>query len=261
MRKADWHDTEGIRLLLEHGADPNAITRWKHTGLQWAIQRDNRLAHVALMLDHGGDPTVKNLNDGRSSLQMAAHRGRGDVLRLFQERGFALDFSGADRLIAACALADDDSIGLLTKAEPHLAREVGGRGGTLLAEFAGNGNAEGVRRLLDLGVRPDALYSGDGYWDVARDSTALHVAAWRMWAQTVRLLIELGAPVNARDAKGRTALALAVKACVDSYWKDRRTPESVEALLNAGATLEGIDIPSGYGPVDDLLQARQEQGR
>ena len=24
LRKADWHDTEGIRLVLAHGADPNA---------------------------------------------------------------------------------------------------------------------------------------------------------------------------------------------------------------------------------------------
>ena len=74
----------------------------------------------------------------------------------------------------------------------------------------------------------------------------------------INFLIAAGAPINALDAKGRTAIQLAVKATVDSYWKDRRTPESVAALLEAGATISGIDIPCGYDEVDEfLLQAMQ----
>ena len=57
------------------------------------------------------------------------------------------------------------------------------------------------------------------------------------------------------DLKGRTALALAVRACVDSYWSDRRTPESVELLLAAGAPTDGVPRPCGYEPVDALLAA------
>jgi hypothetical protein len=67
-------------------------------------------------------------------------------------------------------------------------------------------------------------------------------------------LIKRGAPVNALDGKGRTALFLAVKACVDSYWTARRSPDSVGALLHAGAITSGIEIPSGYKEVDDLLR-------
>jgi ankyrin repeat protein len=69
----------------------------------------------------------------------------------------------------------------------------------------------------------------------------------------VKLLIERGAPVDVPDGKGRTPLALAVRACVNSYWTDRRSPESVEALLGAGAEVSGVDYPSGYGEVDELL--------
>lgn len=127
-------------------------------------------------------------------------------------------------------------------------------GGKLLAEFAGNGNTDGVQHLLDLGVDAGAIFvEGDGYWDVAKNSTALHVAAWRARHATVKLLIERGAPVNSLDAKGRTPLALAVRACVDSYWTNRRSPESVEALLRAGASVSGIDYSSGYAEVDELL--------
>ncbi len=255
LRKADWHDTEGIRLLLEHGADPNSMTRWGNSALHHALKRDNRVENVALLLDHGADPSLRN-QSGRSATALAARRGRGDVLRLLKERGVQWGLEGADRLIAACAIADDAAILELTSEEPVFLQELRSHGGTLLAEFAGNGNTEGVRRLLDLGVPVDALFRvGDGYWDLARDSTALHSAAWRAWPETVKLLIQRGSPVNARDGKGRTPLMLAVRACVDSYWKWRRTPESVDALLKAGASLEGLEIPCGYDEADQLLRA------
>ncbi|HVT39636.1 MAG TPA: ankyrin repeat domain-containing protein [Gemmatimonadaceae bacterium] len=38
--------------------------------------------------------------------------------------------------------------------------------------------------------------AGCGYWDIARNRTALHIAAWRSWPATVKLLIERGAPVR-----------------------------------------------------------------
>jgi hypothetical protein len=131
-------------------------------------------------------------------------------------------------------------------------------GGTRLAEFSGVGNLAGVRNLLDLGVRVTAIYpGGDGYFGIARESTALHVAAWRARHDVVKELIARGAPVNARDGEGRTALQLAVKACVDSYWKELRSPESVRALLKAGASTEGIELPTGYDEIDQLLEYPQ----
>jgi ankyrin repeat protein len=260
LRKGDWHDTEGIRLMLEHGADPNDMTRWGNSAFQHTVLRDNRLANIALMLDHGGDPLVKNVHNARSAASIAARRGRGDVLRLLVERGYDLKLKDVERLMAACAMEDDAAISTLLAEEARQVSELIAEGGTLLTEFAGNGNTEGVRRLLDLGVDPAAPHQkGDGYWDVTRQTTALHNAAWRGWPATVKLLIERGAPVNAVDGKGRTALALAVKACVDSYWKYRRTPESVEALLNAGASAEGIEIPCGYAEVDELLATAKKQ--
>jgi hypothetical protein len=74
----------------------------------------------------------------------------------------------------------------------------------------------------------------------------------------VKLLIERGAPVDVPDGEGRTPLALAVRACVDSHWTYRRSPESVEALLRAGASAGGSALPSGYAEVDELFR---KQGR
>jgi ankyrin repeat protein len=254
LRKADWHDEHGMQLALEGGADPNQMTIWGFTALHQALRRDNGLVIAELLLDHGANPALAT-RDGRSAIQIAARRGRGDVLDAFESRGIAIELQGVDRLVAACAQNNGEAIRSLITNEPQLVPELVAEGGTLLAEFAGNANTEGVRRLLELGVSVRALYKGgDGYFDIAKDSMALHVAAWRGWPVTVKALIEAGAPVNALDGKGRTALALAVKACVDSYWKYRRSPDSVDALLKAGATVDGIEIPTGYEEIDELLR-------
>jgi len=254
LRKSDWHDEHGIQLALEHGADPNQMTRWGLTALHQALRRDNGLIIIELLLDHGANFALET-RDGRSAVVIASRRGRGDVLDLLERRGIPLELHGGERLIAACAKGDREAIDTIVAQEPQLVEELLAQGRTLLAEFAGNDNVAGLRCLLDLGVSAGALYEeGDPYFDIAKGSTALHVAAWRAWPSAVKALLEAGAPVNALDGKGRTALSLAVKACVDSYWKYRRSPESTEALLQAGATIDGIAIPTGYEEVDELLR-------
>jgi ankyrin repeat protein len=253
IRKHDWHDLEGVEYLLSHGADPNHQRTWGFTALHHAVARDNHIGIITLLLDHGADPL--RTHDGRTAVAMAARRGRADVLALLRSRGLMPALDGVDRLIVACAENDAVAIDAVRQREPGLVAELLAMDGQLLAEFAGNGNTDGALRLLDLGVKPGVLFQeGDGYWDVARHSTALHVAAWRMRHATVEALIASGAPVDARDAQGRTPLALAVKACVDSHWAERRSPESVAALLAAGASVEGLPFPSGYTAVDDLLR-------
>lgn len=253
-RKADWHDYEGLRLALQHGAECNALTFFGDNVLHHALRRDNHLKNIELLLDYGADPAQKNTRDGRSAMAMAARRGRGDVLNLFKRRGIRVDLQGFDALMAACACGDRERLKELRACEPQVLEQLKADGATLLTEFAGNGNVEGLHCLLELGVPADALYKeGDTYFDIAKNSTALHVAAWRAWPAAVKELIGRGAPVNALDGKGRSALALAIKACVDSYWINRRSPESVDALLHAGATVTGIEFPSGYEEVDELL--------
>jgi ankyrin repeat protein len=70
----------------------------------------------------------------------------------------------------------------------------------------------------------------------------------------VRLLIERGADVNAKDAQGRTPLVMAIRACVDSYWTEWRSTKSIAPLLEAGASTEGVTIPTGYDEADALLR-------
>ena len=113
LRKADIHDYDGMKYLLEHGADPNRMTRWHYTALQQALRRDNGIELLDLMLDHGGDPTLKNESDGKSGIAMAARRGRGDVLGSFARRGFPmpLPHDGVEHLIVSVCAARGGTAG------------------------------------------------------------------------------------------------------------------------------------------------------
>jgi ankyrin repeat protein len=209
---------------------------------------------IELLLDYDADPALPS-REGKSAILSAARRGRADALDLFEKRGIPINLNGADALIAGCARNRKETIRSCLAAEPQLKSELIDQGGTLLAEFSGVGNLAGVRNLLDVGVSVTALYrEGDGYYGIAKESTALHVAAWRARPSVVKELIARGAPANARDGQGRTALQLAIKACVDSYWTELRSPESVRALLEAGASTEGIELPTGYDEIDKVLR-------
>jgi ankyrin repeat protein len=255
-RKCDWHDDKGLNLVLDHGVNPNYRTIWKVTPFHQSIRRDNGLMMIEALLDHGADPLLSNELNGHNAFQMAAWHGRGDILATLERREFEIRLEGLDALVAACARADLERARSLASQNPELLTQLLAMGGTLLAHFAGANNDAGVRCLLALGVLPQVLWPhGDGYWDLAPGSTALHVAAWRANHEVVKTLIRAGAPVNAGDARGRTALQLAVRACTDSYWKHRRKPDSVAALLAAGARTDGILLPTGYSAIDELLVA------
>jgi ankyrin repeat protein len=271
LRKADWHDFAGMKWLLEHGANPNRGTHWGRTAFHQAVLRDNGIEILELLLEHGADPmSIAERSDPRppvigppmTAAGIAVRRGRGDLLELIEKRGARFELKGVERLMGACARGDAASVRAIRESEPELVSELVAQGGKLLAGFAGVGNTEGIQLLMELGVGVNALFEeGDPYFEVTKGSTALHVAAWRAWPAAVKLLLERGASVNALDGKQRTALMLAVKACVDSYWKERRTPESVKALLEAGASTEGVEWPCGYGEVDEVLEKHGARGR
>ena len=254
LRKHDWHHTEGVRYLLAHGADPNfSKDRWQ-SPLQHAIQRDNDLPIIELLIDHGADLSGKHPKAGTTGIGLAARRGRGDILQLTARRGRSFELHGVEAVLSACALGDEVMVQELLASNRSAVQELVSDGGQVLAEFAGNDNTRGVSLLLDLGIPVNAPFrDGDGYWGVAKDSTALHVAAWRACHETAKLLIKRGADVNARDAKGNTPIMMAIKACVDSYWTEWRSPDTVAALLAAGASTEGVRAKSGYDEVDALI--------
>jgi hypothetical protein len=266
VRKHDWHDLEGVRLLLAHGADPNRMTGWGVTPLHQAVRRDNATAIVEALLAHGADPSLPlgpplapvAAGAPADALGLGAWRGRADLLALFETAGTGVTDNGPQALVAACARGDVPAARRLATELPAQRDYLDAHAGEVLSVFAGNGNADGVRCLLALGLPVDAVWPrGDGYFEIAPGSTALHVAAWRAQHAVVPALLESGASVNVVDARGRTPLALAVRACVASHWRARRRPDSIAALLAAGADPSVIALPTGYDDADALIAPRR----
>jgi ankyrin repeat protein len=212
-RKLDWTDLAGVRWLLAHGADPNAVSAWGHRALHHSLARDNRLALLEALLDFGADPSLRapSLED-RTAVAVAARAGRADALDLFRRRGFVVELDGDDGFFAALAHADRAGVLAFVSSERGIVSRLSEPG--IVATLAGAGNTEAVALALDLGFPLSA--------------DALSLAVWRERPETVRLLLERGASVSP------SVLALAERALTEpSDWTPHQSSEILETLRSA----------------------------
>ncbi len=251
LRKLDWTDYKGVAWLLEHGVDPNRLSYWGQRALDHSLRRDNPLRFQVLLLDHSADPTLPD-KDGRTPVQLAAGLGRADALDLFQRRGFAVVLEGDDAFLAAVARADEARVRQLAAADAGLVERLRQQDPGVLARFAGAGNTAGVSILLDLGF--DVAVRGGRPGEPG--GTALHLAVWRERPDTVKLLVERGAPLEDAGGHGHTPLSLAVLAQVEgSEFTPHESLDIVQTLLAAGARVDAVKrFPSGHPETDALLR-------
>jgi ankyrin repeat protein len=232
-RKMNWHDDGGFAWLLDHGVDPNAV-HWKSRPLEDALAHGCPIHYFEQLLDHGADPALPS-NNGRSTFAGAARMARVDVLDLLERRGFAVKLDGDDAFLAACARADEAAARRMVAADPELVGRVESRDPTLLIEYAGADNTAAVRLLLDLGFDIGAART-EPRW--SRGVTALHEATSHCRLETVKLLIDRGAPLAAKHAEsGRTPGDVALLCITEqSEWTpDQKSIPIARALLEAGA--------------------------
>jgi ankyrin repeat protein len=235
-------DTEAVRLLLDAGADPNRPLPRDDNDPPWpalyaAIQSGCPADLVELLLGHGADPDAAG-PDGRSPYRLAMSQGRSDLTALLLHYRARDDTTDADHLIAACLRADSASARQQLARHPGLAGRLTEAERGAIVHAAETGNIAAVALMLDLGFPAGARGGDDG-------GTALHAAAYAGSAETVRLLLERGAVIEARDTTwNSTPLDWAI---VGSGYHPTTSPNpdwitTIKTLIEAGASTEGISL-------------------
>jgi ankyrin repeat protein len=258
--------------LLDQGADPNIANNGGWTPLYIAIDNRNieggdypvrepdmdHLDFIQLLLNHGA-----NVNARICGVESTPKRCKGDSTEtrtIFTMQWLYED--GATPFLRAAQSGDVTVMKLLLAhgADPKLATT---NGDTALMVAAGIGwvdgvtfewseaeNLEAVKMCLDLGVDPN-IADGDG-------RTALHGAAHKGRTDVIRLLVEHGAKLDARDKGSRDTFTGAMeghtwmpvdyaRGLVRVGVQSATARPEAEALLKQLMEERGIPVPAPTG--------------
>ena len=211
-----------VRLLLERGADCNAIGGvLEENALQWAC-RQGRSSCAVLLRESGGDPTHRG-KEGGTAVHLCCRYGQVAIL--------------------AFLIARDDAPPALQRGLVDLPDGNGMTPLMVCCEWYWSR----PKKALDC-LRLLLAFGASATFADAQQRTPLHVAAKRgVEAKALELLIEKGASCEAEDSEGHTAAKVAEKAGHSSCarhirmlastsskrrpWTRSRKDEDVEAPL------------------------------
>ena len=214
-------DGRGVRLLLEHGADPNKSFQG-FTPLGAATMMQNHEA-VRLLLDAGAKPLGKSEAGGVTAFFVAACEGYEEFFQLMVDR---IDLASVPSemqgrlLLAATASPSSLEKVLASGVDVNATNQ---NSYTALRFAVTENNLEAIPLLLAAGAETAAA-APDG-------STALHFTANEDNLEAARLLLEAGASPNVRDDSGYTPLHNAA---------ERAHHRIVALLLEHGAEIDAI---------------------
>lgn len=225
----DWESPEGVRLLLAAGADPDETNPQGDTALHWAVRRKRSPEIISQLLDAGATIDARR-KDGQTAYTMAVITDQPAVVALLAGRGADTHL---DPLSAFFAGQADLPSGFARSPV----------GAHLLTQLAESGSIARVEALLEAGVLID-VRGGMG-------ETALHWACWKGNTALMRLLLDRGAPLDAKEA---------TYGAVPSGWLhhgatncgEGNYAQGTRILLAAG--VRDWDEPSGNAAMDAVLR-------
>ena len=187
--------TNTLKTLLEFGISVDTKGNNNYTSVSLAAQQGDYDC-VKLLLDAGADPNLHGANgSGYTALAEASHHGRADVVKLLLDHGAKWEI-GSNSGFSAVSVAAHNSRRAIIR---------------ILAEHGANLDQPGFsHKNRDLSVTP------------------IMRAAMKGDHQTVDVLAELGANLDARDAIGRTALIIAAS---------KNHEQCVSVLIQRGASV------------------------
>jgi ankyrin repeat protein len=166
---------------------------------------------VDLLLARGAPIDARNLA-GATALYFAAEGGHAPIVQRLIERGADVNFTGRSGVspVSAAAYGGSDAI-----VEALLARGADGRapddtGKPPVVYAAAGAHLDVMKQLLALKIDINARYSNDLtllMWASGPDEKVSEAQAIKV----VSYLLEAGAQIDDRDARGRTALMIAAE--------------------------------------------------
>ena len=261
-------------LIDDAGAAVDSRSGGGETPLWFAFSRNHQGRIARDLLERGANPDVEI--GGERPVLLAAREGRNDLLELLAAHGADLDFAAGDGDFPLyIAAAGDNAAGaeFLVEGGADLdKRHRNGKTAVMVARL--EGSADALAYLRSVGARED-VYDGMIYDIVAerrgarlaRDSlrrgadvnyagaegrTALHLAADAgLRDYTLALARGRGLEIDAKDAKGRTALMTALVS--DNY-----SPEILRELVARGASPNATDAAGDFPLYTAIEQGRGE---
>jgi ankyrin repeat protein len=205
---------------------------------------------VAALLDAGADPRAAD-SDGVSALRLAVRAGKEETAARLRALGAAEEGTAVDRFLGACLNADRQAAEHLLADHPDLPDRLTDQDRAVIVEAAASRPAETLALMLEFGFSPHARRFGE---------LPLHTAAYDGNAAVVRLLLDAGAEVDARDDRfGSTALAFATVGSGERAGKPGDWIGAVRVLIEAGATRDDVWI-TGKPPSEEVADLLPHYG-
>src|SRR5262249_46417832 len=206
---------------------------------------------VAALLAAGADPNSRD-PEGFSSLRLAMRAGKSETTAQLISRGAADDSTDIDRFLGACRRADRSAAEKLLAEHPDLPDRLTDDDRAAVVQGADSGPVAAVALMLDLGFSPHVRNRFG--------EQPLHTAAYGGNAEAVRLLIDAGADLEARDANfDGTPLAYATVGSGERAGQPGNWIGTVRLLVEAGASRDDVWI-SDKPPSEEVISLLRGYG-
>jgi ankyrin repeat protein len=238
-----WSRTaDGIRWLLEHGADPDPV---------FAPNGETPLHVVAASWDAGlaealvarGADMTRPRADGRTPYAVAELNGNREVAAWLLAHGAPAAISDVDRLVSACSHGDRAAAMALLAASPDLRSQIGPEHYAAFYGAAERNDTKALEVMLDCGFDPNR-------GDESIGKTVLHAAAMEGWPEAVQLLLARGASVTVRDREFKAQPLIWAAEGSRTDRSDRDHARVGRLLLDAGSP---VDWQPGAEPSEGIV--------
>jgi ankyrin repeat protein len=206
----DGDCTDLVTELLDRGASVDARDRFGARPLSHAA-RFGHLPMVDLLLARGAPIDARNLA-GATALYVAAEANQTAVAQRLIERGADVNLPGRSAVspISAAAFRGNDGLVEALLAHGAADRDPDQTGKTPIVYAAAAARFDVVTRLLSRQIDVNARYPNDLtllMWACGPDESASETEAIKV----VQRLLDAGAAIDDRDARGRTALMISAE--------------------------------------------------